>query len=30
MGAAVARRFDSQVRGRLDRALLRIRDVLEA
>jgi uncharacterized membrane protein len=30
VGAAVARRFDSQVRGRLDRALLRIRDVLEA
>jgi len=30
LGAAVAHRFDSLVRGRLDRALLRIRQVLES
>jgi len=30
LGAAVARRFDSVVRGRLDRALSRIRDLLES
>ena len=30
LGAAVARRFDSLVRGRLERALLRIREVLES
>jgi len=30
LGAAVARRFDSLVRGRLERALLRIRDLLES
>src|SRR6266852_677194 len=30
LGAAVAHRFDSLVRGRLERALLRIRDLLES
>jgi Polyketide cyclase / dehydrase and lipid transport len=30
LGAAVAHRFDSLVRGRLERALARIRDVLES
>ena len=30
LGAAVARRFDGLVRGRLERALLRIRHVLES
>jgi hypothetical protein len=30
LGAAVARRFDGLVRGRLERALLRIRDILES
>ena len=30
LGAAVARRFDGRVRARLERALVRIRDLLEA